>query len=267
MLVNGKEIFETYAEMLEFRAARLPSKRVAFVLFGNNTASEKFVERKMKFAERLDVQAVPLHLQIKDTNEAVYQIHEILEKYDGIVIQLPLPDALDTQTLLNVVPVSKDIDMLSEEAKVWFKEGKTKCVPPVAYAVHTILSFYNIPLEQKEIVLLGKGKLVGEPIAMLFDRLGISYKAIDIHTPTEERDSMLLSADIIISGIGVPHSILPSMIKDGAVLIDAGTSEQEGKLVGDIHPDCEDKASLYTPVPGGVGPLTVLGLFNNLFLE
>jgi methylenetetrahydrofolate dehydrogenase (NADP+) / methenyltetrahydrofolate cyclohydrolase len=268
MLVNGTHIRDTYAEKLRQTATMVPEKSLAFILFGTDPASEKFVERKIKFAEHIGVRTTTIRSEARDTDEAIRLVQKVAgDAHDGIVVQLPLPHTLDTEAVLKTIPSALDVDMLNEASKIAFKEGRTKRMPPVAYAVHTILSFHHIELKDKDMIILGTGKLVGEPVAELFDTLHLSYKTIDIHTPEDEKQKLLLLADILISGIGRPHSIKPEMIKDGVILIDAGTSEQTGKLAGDIDPACAAKASLYTPVPGGVGPLTVLGLFNNLFLK
>ncbi|MES2214309.1 MAG: bifunctional 5,10-methylene-tetrahydrofolate dehydrogenase/5,10-methylene-tetrahydrofolate cyclohydrolase, partial [Patescibacteria group bacterium] len=158
-----------------------------------------------------------------------------------------------------------DVDLLGAETKKQFINGETKRLPPVAGAVMEMLGRSKISLLKKRIVVLGRGKLVGEPVGMLFEREGIPFDHIDKETSNEEILGLLSQADIIISGIGVPHFILPEMVKDGVVIIDAGTSESGGKLAGDMHPDTASKTSFYTPVPGGVGPVTVAVLYRNLF--
>jgi methylenetetrahydrofolate dehydrogenase (NADP+)/methenyltetrahydrofolate cyclohydrolase len=186
--------------------------------------------------------------------------------YDGIVVQLPLPADIDADMVLDSIPTEYDIDMLSEDAKVQYQKAATMRTAPVAAAVQEILWHEKVILIGKKIVVLGNGRLVGEPIRMLLDRQELPYATIDIETSAHHRLELLQEADIIFSGIGVPHFIAAEMVKEGVVLIDAGTSEQAGKLVGDIDPACADKASVYTPVPGGVGPLTVACIFRNLYL-
>ena len=134
----------------------------------------------------------------------------------------------------------------------------------IAQAVHEILESCNVSLNGKKIVVAGQGRLVGEPVHLMFNRMKVPHRVIDIKTSKKEKLALLKDADIIISGMGVPHSIKPDMIKKGVVIIDAGTSEQSGKLVGDVDPACGDVASFMTPVPGGVGPLTIVSLLRNL---
>jgi methylenetetrahydrofolate dehydrogenase (NADP+)/methenyltetrahydrofolate cyclohydrolase len=246
MIVDGKRIANNIEEKLKKEFSQLPQKRVCFVMLGNDPASKKFIEMKSKVAERLGV-------AVDVANEMVS-----FDKYDGVVVQLPLPQGMDTQTLLDSVPVEKDIDVLGTEAKTGNK------VAPVARAVLEILNYYKVDFTGKNVLVIGNGKLVGEPISHLFTQTKVSHDVIDINTPEQERVQKIQEADIIISGAGVPHMIKPSMIKQGVILIDAGTSEQMGKLAGDVDPLCVEKASLMTPVPGGVGPITVVSLFANL---
>jgi methylenetetrahydrofolate dehydrogenase (NADP+)/methenyltetrahydrofolate cyclohydrolase len=266
MIINGNIIKEVLIEELLPLAQATP-KRVCFIQFGNSAASKKFVQIKMKTAEQLGIVADYIASDAHTTDDALLVVHKaVAQEYDGIVIQVPLPAAIDTDMLLNAIPIDMDIDVLSMAAIEAFQQGRLKKIPPVAAAIETILKVHNISPAGKSIVIRGKGKLVGEPVMMLFDQADISYTALDIQTPHAEQVSLLQQADIIISGIGMPYSLTPNMIKDGTILIDASTSEQSGKLQGDIDPACAAKASLYTPVPGGVGPVTVACLYKNLFL-
>ena len=199
-------------------------------------------------------------------NEIKSAIRVATEKnYDGIVIQLPLPvQKEDVQSLLDCIPEDKDIDVLTTSGKLHYKDGTSKMIPPVARAIFEILRTHNVNLPGKNIVVLGAGRLVGEPVSLMLERMKIPFSTVDINTAEEERNRLLGVADVIISGIGTPHFVKPNMIKNGVVLIDAGTSEQDGKLLGDIDPMCGEKASLFASVPGGVGPVTVVSLFWNL---
>jgi methylenetetrahydrofolate dehydrogenase (NADP+)/methenyltetrahydrofolate cyclohydrolase len=267
-LVNGKDIAEKmFIELTEKARAAAP-KKLCFVSFGGDAASRNFVQVKSRLAQRLGVETDIIEQKVATTDEAILFLSSLeVKNYDGIVIQLPLPGELNTNTILDSLPKNFDIDMLGQEAKEAYKTATTDRVPPVAQAVREILGRNNVTLEDKKIVILGNGRLVGEPVSAFFEHLGLSYTTLDKTTSFETQQEHLLSADIIISGIGVPHYLTSNMIKDGVILIDAGTSEQEGKLAGDIDPACISKASLITPVPGGVGPITVTSLFYNLFRE
>jgi methylenetetrahydrofolate dehydrogenase (NADP+)/methenyltetrahydrofolate cyclohydrolase len=259
-----KDILEEIAKMSKMQ---LRAKRVCFVQFGNDAASAKFVEMKVKLAKDLGIEAEVVQSDVTDTAGALLLLGGVIEKeYDGIVVQLPLPEGIDTDLVIDSIPTEIDIDMLAEDSLVHYRNATTERTAPVAAAIQAMLWHHKIILIGKKIVVLGKGRLVGEPITMLLDRQELPYKVFDIDSNEEEKLAALKEADVVISGTGMPHSVTADMIKDGATLIDAGTSEHGGKLVGDIDPSCYEKAQWYTPVPGGVGPLTVVCLLRNLFL-
>ena len=177
---------------------------------------------------------------------------------------MPLPRQLDTVKVLDSVPTHQDIDMLSSASIKSYQEGGNNMTPPVAAAIKIILENHDIDLRGKDILIVGKGKLVGQPVAQMFDLSNIKYDMVDINTTKESILSKIKSSDIIISGVGVPSIIQLNMIKENVILIDAGTSEQNGKMVGDIDISCVEKSLLFSPTPGGVGPITVVSLFRNL---
>ncbi|MCE9643938.1 bifunctional 5,10-methylenetetrahydrofolate dehydrogenase/5,10-methenyltetrahydrofolate cyclohydrolase [Candidatus Parcubacteria bacterium] len=266
MIADGKAVAKILEQELQAKLADLPQRKVCFILFGNDAESRQFITMKSNVAERLGITVDVLHYsESVSMDEAVEIVQKAAEKdYSGIVVQLPLPAGLDRERILNSVPPRLDIDVLSEEGKRDYAAGNSSKVPPVARAVHEILNFYHVELAGKEILILGKGKLVGEPVSAMLSLKNIPFKMADGNTPEEEKAALIKSADIIISGVGSPHFLKPDMIKEGVVLIDAGTSEQAGKLVGDIDPACSERAALITPVPGGVGPVTVVSLFLNI---
>jgi methylenetetrahydrofolate dehydrogenase (NADP+)/methenyltetrahydrofolate cyclohydrolase len=265
MIINGKQLAQEMENDLSAKFKTLPHKKVVFVMFGDNAAIRQFMGIKSRVAERIGIEAeIKIVLEATTTDEAVSTVSELSNSYDGVVVQLPLPSHLDTEQVLNAVPVEKDIDVLSFVSIEQYKKGISNRVPPVAAAVHHIMNYYNVTFNDENIVIVVYGKLVGQPIAYMFDRMNIPYKIITIETLESDKMELLKNADIIISGAGVPYIIKSDMVKAGVVLIDAGTSEQSGKLVGDIDPECASKALLMTPVPGGVGPITVVSLFKNL---
>lgn len=269
MLVDGNKIAKALEEKLATELLFSTPKKVCFVVFGGNTATEQFVKMKSRVAERVGIAVeVKKYTDVKTTAEAVKLVTELGEKdYDGIVVQLPLNVGLDTQAVLDTISPLKDIDVLGATAKESYAKGRIDRTPPVAQAVYEILESCNVKLTGKKIVVVGNGRLVGEPVQLMLSRIKVPYDVVDIRTDEKEKLELFRNADIIISGMGVPHGIKPNMIKKGVVLIDAGTSEQGGKLVGDIDPMCESKASFMTPVPRGVGPITIVSLLRNTLLS
>lgn len=266
MLVDGNKIAKKLEAELVRELGALSSKKVCFIILGGNVATEQFVKVKSRVAERLGiVVTVKRYTEAVGTEEAALLVREVAkEGYDGIVVQLPLFPEIAAQIVLDEVPADKDIDVLSTRAKELYMQGISNKVPPVAQAVYEVLQACHTDLPCKQIVVLGGGRLVGEPVHLMFQRMSMPHHVIDIETSEEEKKELLKTADIIVSGIGVPHAVTPEMIKNGVVLIDAGTSELAGNFVGDIDPACEGKASHLTPVPGGIGPITIVSLLRNL---
>lgn len=269
MIADGKQIAAKIEIDLQEQLLTLPEKYLCFIVVGENAASEQFVAMKSRIAKRLGVH-VAVERFSQDINQQQLQdeVTKICDEgFDGVVIQLPLPSHLDEQAVLDCVPVELDVDVLGTRAKEMYARGDSQIIPPVARAVWEILDFYKLDLVGKNIVVIGNGKLVGQPVVTMFGLKKVSVVVVDKNTLESEKVNLIKNADIIVSGIGASASITPEMIKDGVVLIDAGTSERSGKLVGDIDPACADKASFMTPVPGGVGPVTVVSLFKNLVVK
>ncbi len=266
MKIDGKKLAQGIEERIKAELLSAPQKRVCFVIFEHSFAVEQFVEMKKKVAARIGVHAQTIIYEgEKNTASACEFVTELTtQNFDGIVLQLPIPHWCDTPTIVNMVPYDLDIDVLSYDSLLAFDEGTTKRIPPVAAAVQHILDsvFYNI--EGEHIVIVGNGTLVGAPVSRYFASKSLYYKIITEKTPQDEYVESLKNADIIISGVGKTHIIKEDMITRGVFLIDGGTSEQEGKLTGDIDPGCYNIAGYYTPVPGGVGPLAVISVFENL---
>ena len=266
MLVDGNKIAKALEEKLVTELLFSAPKKVCFVVFGGNTATEQFVTMKSRVAERVGIAVtIKRYPDTKTTADAVKLVRAIgNEDYDGIVVQLPMAKGIDIDAVLNEIPPLKDIDVLGTVAKESYAKGKINRTPPVAQAVFEVLESCNVSFKGKKIVVVGQGRLVGEPVHLMLKRMKVPHDIVDIKTTEKEKLTLLKNADIIISGTGVPHGIKLEMVKDGVVLIDAGTSEQAGKLVGDIDTACAKKASFMTPVPGGVGPITIVSLLRNL---
>lgn len=182
---------------------------------------------------------------------------------DTVIIQLPLPDGVHQKKICDSVPAGKDADVLSSAARAQFEKGDADALlPPVVGAVREIFIQNKVDPKGKQAVVIGKGFSVGAPVATWLRQQGA-----DVEVVTEESGDLaaaLRAADVVISGAGSPHLIKPDMLKAGVVLVDAGTSESNGTIVGDADPACATKCSIFTPVPGGVGPLAVAKLFENV---
>ncbi len=268
MIVDGKLVASSIKEKIIKKIQEQGNKKVCFVIFGNDPGSKQYIAMKKRFAESLGIVADVYEYSDDLSGDEIKQnVSNIVSMgYHGVVLQLPLPKSVDPQEVLNLIPSEMDVDVLSDDAKQKYIQGENKKVPPVARAVSEILDFYNIGLENKKILIVGNGKLVGEPVGNMLTLKNLEFSRIDKNTPEDVQKDFILNADIIVSGAGSPHFIKLDMVKNGVVLIDAGTSEQNGKLVGDIDPNCSNKAVLLTPVPNGVGPVTMACLFLNILM-
>lgn len=267
MIYDGKLASEKIQLKLSERIKRSGSSPVlAIISVGSSPATLSFIKIKRNYAEAIGVTVKEFNFPAED-NEAglVSKILDLSESgaYDGMVVQLPLPPAYDARRVLEAVPTELDVDVLNSHSIASFKTNGTP-VPPVAGAVAHIIDDTKTDLVGKNIVVVGNGILVGTPVATWFTLQGGTPTSIDIETDEETKEHLLKEADIVVSGTGVARMIRPEHLKKGVVLIDAGTSEQDGTLSGDCDPACADVAEVFTPVPGGVGPLTVACLFENL---
>jgi len=246
VILNGKQIAaEVIAQLQEERKTLPPKVALGVVMGQGDAASESFVKIKERVADKLNV--VVVRDLVTTTGEALRAIERLTRSCQGIIVQLPLSENVDNEAVLAAIPKEKDIDFVN---------------PPVAGAISEIFVRNNISAANKKAVVVGAGKLVGAPAAELLRELGAE---VEVVTQTRGSLGQLKEADIVVLGAGEPGLVKPEMLKEGVVLIDAGTSEASGKLAGDADPACANVASVFTPVPGGIGPIAVAMIFKNLF--
>lgn len=269
VVLDGKRVSNEIIARLKHEFVKLSKKSsLAVVVVGEDAVVRRFINQKRKIADELGVD-----FRVYDypgdisTNELRKHIATIVHDADptGIVVQLPLPSQINTQYILNAIPAEKDIDVLSARAVGNFSVGKSSIYPPVVGAIRALLEEYQIVYQSKQWVVVGAGILVGKPAAAWLLREKITFSVVDEQTP--DISPFVRAADIIVSGVGKPGLIMGEMVRDGVIVFDAGTSESAGKLVGDVDFDSvSGKASFITPVPGGIGPLTVAMIYQNLLM-
>jgi len=262
MNVDGRRMAEEVLARTRERAAKLPHPPRVLVIAANETAATKSY-LAIKKARAADAGCVldELHFDAHTATTEELRTAVLIADADAVVVQLPLAERMDARIICDAIPLEKDADVLSTVARAKFEaDAYDALIPPVASTVEKILAFGNVDPEGKKAVVIGAGSLVGKPCAAWLSHAGADVSHL---TLTEGHTDMLREADIIVSGAGSPHFIKPEMLKQGAVLIDAGTSESDGALAGDAAPACADKCSIFTPVPSGVGPLAVACLFEN----
>lgn len=265
-IVEGKKIAEKIKEEIIENLKISKPKSLAIFYVGEDRVIDSYVSLKKRLGETLGVN-VSVFKFPKDILEEllIEQISEANNKFSGVMVQLPLPKNLNRKNILDAIDSDVDVDILSTKAYEDFKNSRTLRLPPVVAGVKEIIDEHNINLNNKKIVVIGRGLLVGQPICDWLDIKNYPYESFD--DKSLGLNKALLSADVIISGTGVPSLVNQNMIKDGVVLIDVGTSSTSGKIVGDIEKSCYEKASIVAGVPGGVGPIAVVSLFRNLFLK
>jgi methylenetetrahydrofolate dehydrogenase (NADP+)/methenyltetrahydrofolate cyclohydrolase len=259
MIIDGRAIADDMYKALEERRARHGALQLGIIVVGVNPVIESFVRIKTRAAERLGIEMVRVDLPAESATEFIAtEAKRLAETTDGLIAQLPLPRHVDTNAVLAAIPPGKDVDALNPSISADMHPVEA----PVALAVVEILKRSRVAIKGARAVVVGGGRLVGAPSASLLRRLGAE---VSMFTLEEGSIEDLLGADIIVLGAGNPGFIKPEHIKMGAAIVDAGASESKGKVVGDADPACATKCSVFTPVPGGVGPVAVAVIFRNLF--
>ncbi len=270
-LIDGKKVSqhireEVAREVQELRTETGTTPGLAAVLVGDNPASEIYVRNKRKACEQVGIYSEEYRLSNETTqNELLSLIDKLNEdkKIHGILVQLPLPEQIDSTKILRSVSPSKDVDGFHPENVGLLVEGNPRFISCTPNGIMKMLDFYDIEIKGKEAVVVGRSNIVGKPTAVL---LLHRHATVTIcHSRTIRLDEVTRRADILVAAIGRPHFITEDMVKEGAVVIDVGINRNsEGKLIGDVDFEkVKEKASYITPVPGGVGPMTIAMLLWN----
>jgi methylenetetrahydrofolate dehydrogenase (NADP+)/methenyltetrahydrofolate cyclohydrolase len=270
IIIDGRKLRGEILARVKKEVAALPFAPVfCDILVGDDSASAQYVQMKARTAEVTGIHfhkaAFPASISTDDLIKEI-KILNVVPNMCGIIVQLPLPSTIDQRAILDSIDPRLDVDCLGTVASEKFYNNyhsETDLAYPTALACMALLDSLKIDLKGKIIIVMGQGALVGKPVAALLRYRNLSYQTITSKTPDKEQ--FLRQADVIISGIGKGKFITGNMIKDDAILIDAGTSESEGGIVGDVDLESvKDVASFVSPVPGGVGPVTVAMLLNNV---
>lgn len=261
MILDGRALAQSILAQVKARAAALPSAPHIVAIVTNETpATRSYLKIKEKRAADAGCVFETIRFP-ENASTATLAAAARTARTDAIIVQLPLPESVVEADVCDAIPPSKDADVLSATARAAFENTDGALLPPVVGAVRKILEFGNVNIAGKRAVVIGAGFLVGAPVATWLRRQGA---AVEIVTKESgDLSAALRAADIVVSGAGAPHLITPDLLKEGVVLIDAGTSESGGAVAGDADPSCADICSLFTPVPGGVGPIAVACLFEN----
>ena len=236
------------------------------VTVGDNPASLLYVSRKKEKAEELGVEFNWIKLDKNTSQEKLKEVVESESKNtDGLIIQLPLPDHLNSEDVINCIPPDVDVDGLTSYNLGSLFSNQYKLIPATSLAVLELLNFYQIKTEDKAIVIAGRSRLVSSPLAKILSSKSYNANVTVIHSKTSNQKQFITQADIFISAVGSAKLYDSSYFKQGATIIDIGISSVDGKTYGDIDTqNISQVASYRSPFPGGVGPITVSALFFNL---
>ena len=279
LILSGKEVSASVYNSLDQKIKSLRKNNItpglAVVLVGEDSASQVYVRSKTKTFNKLSLFTKTYRLPSDSSEKELLELIDNLNKnnlFHGILVQLPLPSHIDSDKVINTILPSKDVDGFHPENAGLLSIGKPRFIPCTPKGIMEILKYYKIKLDGKHVVVVGRSNIVGRPISILTSLKGENSNGTTTicHSGTKDIGNHTKSADVVIVALGVPGFLKENMIKKGAVVIDVGinrvddTSEKGYRLVGDV--DWEriyNKASAITPVPGGVGPMTIAMLVQN----
>ena len=271
--IDGKGIAQKTLAYIEKEHKLLKDKYgraagLAVIMAGDNPASEIYVKNKIKACETAGIYSRAIKLDENVTEKDLIEEIEKLnkdDKIDGILVQLPLPVHIDELKIINAISPEKDVDGFhSVNLGKMIIGDKTGFLPCTPYGIMQLLDEYGIDPAGKDTVIIGRSNIVGKPAAILFIEKSATVQVCN--TKTKNTKEKIRNADIVIAAVGVPNFIKGDDIKEGAVVIDVGINRVNGKLCGDVdYEEVSEKVGYITPVPGGVGPMTIASLIKNTF--
>lgn len=274
-LIDGKKLAakmraDIKSKVDEYKAASGKEIGLAVVLVGEDPASQVYVRNKIKACEEVGIKSYAYYLDKEVAQSRVEELIRSLsvdDKINGILVQLPLPGHLDSKKILELIPYAKDVDGFSAENMGRLCMNEPCLVACTPNGVMKMFESENIDLNGKNAVVIGRSNIVGKPMAMLLTNANATVTLC--HSRTRDLKQKCLEADVVVAAIGKAKFIKADMIKEGAVVIDVGMNRDEnGKLCGDVDfENVKEKCSFITPVPGGVGPMTITMLMYNTYLS
>jgi methylenetetrahydrofolate dehydrogenase (NADP+)/methenyltetrahydrofolate cyclohydrolase len=262
--MDGKALAAKVRARVAEEARTLGALQLATILVGDDPASELYIRHKHAAAEEVGIEPVDIRLPADTTQgdvlERIRRLNDA-DEIDGILVQTPLPDHLDEAELQAAVAPVKDVDGLHPLNVGLLHLGRPALVPATPLGVIALLVEYGIRLEGARAVVIGRSQIVGRPLAQLLTHANATVTVC--HSRTVELARHTLDADVLVAAVGVPGMITADLVRQGAAVVDVGITRTDAGLVGDVDPGAADVAALLTPVPGGVGPMTIACLLEN----
>ena len=265
-IIDGKKVSLCLKEKLIEKINKLDKKlTLVDISVGSDEATKVYVRQKEKMASSIGYDFLNLHFDEIDETNLIKEIEKLNKdpKIPGIIVQLPLPSYLNKDNIINKIDPKKDVDGLTNINMLKLVKGETCLKPCTPKGVITLLDYYNIDVVNKNVVIVGRSNLVGLPLFHLLLKKNATITLC--HSKTSNLSYYTKHADILIVSVGKKDLITPDMIKKGVIIIDVGINRVDGSLFGDVSYECQSKAKLITPVPGGVGPMTVISLMENVY--
>ena len=273
IIIDGKEFSKKILEEISNEKKEIVERKnlrpagLAVIIVGENPASQVYVRNKTRACEKVGFYSETIKLEENiSEDDLIKKIEELNEddKIDGILVQLPLPKHIDELKVINSIKPEKDVDGFSNvnvgKMVIGDESGFLSCTP---YGIMQLLEGYDIDVDGKDVVVVGRSNIVGKPMAMMLIQKGATVQVCN--SRTKDLSKKLKKADIIVVAVGVPRMIKATDVKE---VIDVGINRVDGKLCGDVdYEDVAQKASYITPVPGGVGPMTIASLIKNTFIS
>ena len=278
-VLSGKDtavaVYASFKNRLDILSKKGIIPGLCVILVGDNPASQIYVKTKSKKLQSLGLRSKNIYLNNDvSQNELIQTINGLNQdsNYHGILVQMPLPSHIDSQLIINSIDSTKDVDGFHPENVGWLSIGKPRFIPCTPKGIMKIFKHYNIELSGKDIVVIGRSNIVGRPMSILVSSNGewSNGTCTICHSRTKNLEQYTRNADVVISAIGKPNYLKADMIKKGSIIIDVGINRVEAendkgyKIIGDVdYNSVIDKVSFITPVPGGVGPMTIAMLVEN----
>lgn len=267
-IIDGRKSAETIKNQI---SVNLKSSKkelgLGTILVGNDPGSVAYVDGKHRDCSEVGISSIKVNLSTTSSEDEIIAAIEKLNKdpkCTGFIVQLPLPASIDVQNILSKIDPNKDADGLHPFNLGNLVLSKNSIIPCTPKAIWALLSEYKVNLSGAKVLIIGRGSTVGRPLSILLSQKNIDATVTLAHSATRNLTDLINDADVVVAAIGKPHFIKPEMIKSGAVVIDVGITRTQTGLVGDVDPGVINIASLFAPMPGGVGPMTRAMLLTNL---
>lgn len=267
-IIDGRKSAETIKNQI---SVNLKSSKkelgLGTILVGNDPGSVAYVDGKHRDCSEVGISSIKVNLPTTSSEDEIIAAIEKLNKdpkCTGFIVQLPLPASIDVQNVLSKIDPNKDADGLHPFNLGNLVLSKNSIIPCTPKAIWALLSEYKVNLSGAKVLIIGRGSTVGRPLSILLSQKNIDATVTLAHTATRNLIDLINDSDVVVAAMGKPHFIKPEMIKSGAVVIDVGITRTQTGLVGDVDPGVINIASLFAPMPGGVGPMTRAMLLTNL---